>query len=447
MRSSTDPGVFIKSRMPSLDFFKPPNDANEEVDDDIPAMESVLYVHVVTRRSSHRKAKDKPTAKPPQVTDAPRTAPTTERGVETVDAAAESADKPSSVSERKKIPANTEAKATSLVRASRINAGTRTSKWEDTSFMPLPADQEEDDDDAEDLIADARDAIVAGRLERNPDDDVEPAEAKEVLPTPLTQDEILEEQKNDEFCQTIAATQMSRTDSCFFENDDGVLCRRHPRDPDLVQVVLPSTLRHRVLRLAHYHLLAGHPGQSRLHKRLRRTYYWPQMAADTATTVRECVSCSKNRIRLIKQVNPMRLFPPSEPLESVAMDILGPLPKSKSGSQFILVITDRFSKLTQVVPLRRIKAYDVALAFVEEWVFKCGPPKTLLSDNGSHFVSLFFQQVCQVMSVNNRFRTTYHPQTNGQAERFNRSLTAMLRCYIEHHPADWCQYFRPLCYA
>ena len=94
-----------------------------------------------------------------------------------------------------------------------------------------------------------------------------------------------------------------------------------------------------------------------------------------------------------------------------------------------------------------MRAYDVAVAFVNEWVFKYGPPRTLLSHNGSQFVSLFFQRVCQVISIMSSFTTTYHPQTNGQAERFNRSLLAMLRCYVEDHPADWCRYARALCFA
>ena len=51
------------------------------------------------------------------------------------------------------------------------------------------------------------------------------------------------------------------------------------------------------------------------------------------------------------------------------------------------------------------------------------------------------------MSIDNAFTTTYHPQTNGQAERFNRSLTAMLRCYVEDHPVEWPRYVRALCYA
>ena len=141
------------------------------------------------------------------------------------------------------------------------------------------------------------------------------------------------------------------------------------------------------------------------------------------------------------------LFPATTPLECVAIDILGPLPKSKDGYRFILVVTDRFTKLTYAFPLRHIKADDIAQMFVNEWVFKYGPPSELVSDNGSQFVSTLSQEVCTELSIENAFTTTYHPQTNGQAERFNRSLAAMLRCYVEDHPTEWPKYVRALCYA
>ena len=61
----------------------------------------------------------------------------------------------------------------------------------------------------------------------------------------------------------------------------------------------------------------------------------------------------------------------------------------------MLVISDRFTKLTQVVPLKHITAYDVAVAFLEHWVFKYGAPATLLSDNRSQFVFALLQTSVQ----------------------------------------------------
>ena len=71
---------------------------------------------------------------------------------------------------------------------------------------------------------------------------------------------------------------------------------------------------------------------------------------------------------------PPQTFPATKPLVSFCIDILGQLTKSKRKYIFLLVITDRFTKLTRVVPLRKITACNVAVAFVEHWVFSYVPP-------------------------------------------------------------------------
>lgn len=66
----------------------------------------------------------------------------------------------------------------------------------------------------------------------------------------------------------------------------------------------------------------------------------------------------------------MRLLPAKKLLESFAVDLLGPLPKTKAGSRFILVMVDPFTKLTQVVPLKRTLGLDVAKRFSSHWIFE-----------------------------------------------------------------------------
>ena len=193
------------------------------------------------------------------------------------------------------------------------------------------------------------------------------------LPAPPTNVETLEEQRGDAFCLQVLAEQDSRHQH-FHEGPDGILRRRHPVLPDLVQIMLPKVLRPTVLRLCHYSLLAGHPGLNRMYYHIRRIYYWPHMAAEVAATVRYCAPCARNRVKLRKHKNHLKLFPTEELLQAISMDILGPLPRTGRGKRFLLFITDRFSKLTAVVPLRTTNAYSVAIAFCEAWILKYGPP-------------------------------------------------------------------------
>lgn len=76
-------------------------------------------------------------------------------------------------------------------------------------------------------------------------------------------------------------------------------------------------------------------------------------------------------------------------MEFVAKDILGPLSKTKSGNKYKEVMTDRYSKLTRVIPTKRKTATDVVLIFVDHWVIPYGIPRWLLTDNGPKFVQNF----------------------------------------------------------
>ena len=214
-----------------------------------------------------------------------------------------------------------------------------------------------------------------------------------------------------------------------------------------MKIVFPKTLRARLSSLTHDPVVAGHPGQNRMYYVLRRTYYWPQMAVDVAVTVRNCGNCATTRVRLRKTLNRLKLFPATAPLESICIDILRPLPKSKKGRKYLLLITDRFAKLTQVVALRSFTAYVVAVAFCEASVFKYGVPKPLLSDNGPQFSARFFRSICRVFGVTNLFTSAYHPQTNGRTETYNRTIVAMLRNYVNAHQNDWDVYVGALTYA
>jgi transposase InsO family protein len=100
-------------------------------------------------------------------------------------------------------------------------------------------------------------------------------------------------------------------------------------------------------------------------------------------------------------------------------------------------MVDRFSKLTRTVPLRTIVATEVATIFVHELYCVYGAPVILLTDNGTRFVSKFFQTVCRLLGVKQVFTTAYNPQTNGQCERFNRTILSAISHYISDNQDNW----------
>ena len=271
---------------------------------------------------------------------------------------------------------------------------------------------------------------------------------RDIMHSPISIDEMLSEQAADEYCQW-ARREMDRDTqgkSPFAINQHGVLTRKSTLDGSL-QIVVPSSLRQRLLEIAHCAPTSGHPGRAKLYQTMRRVFYWPSMTVDIHHLVENCAPCAKNRMKEQKNVYPMRLFTATKPLEYIAMDILGPLPRTRHGMRFILVITDRFTKLTKTVALRTITSLAVAKAFCKSWVFNHGIPKVLLTDNGTQFTASFFRNVCRILGIHKVFTAEYHPQTNGQAERFNRTIVAAIRNYVSDSQRDWDEWLEPLTYA
>jgi len=231
-----------------------------------------------------------------------------------------------------------------------------------------------------------------------------------------------------------------------FKVQDGLLCRTSPID-SCVQVVVPRSLINRLLYLSHDPVLQGHPGITRMYDTLRQHFYWPLMYGDIEYYVATCRSCAKTRGTIRQHQAKLQLFRPNGPLEDVAVDLLGPLPRTKNHKRFILVINDRYTKTARAIPMEKTTAPHVAAAFLNNWVFPYGIPKSILSDNGPQFISEFFEYVLAVLGVKRIGITAYHPETNGQTERYNKTLAARLRHYINEHQTNWDTFVQPLTYA
>jgi hypothetical protein len=109
------------------------------------------------------------------------------------------------------------------------------------------------------------------------------------------------------------------------------------------------------------------------------------MAEDVYETLRQCDACARNRISERRHTTVLQVFPANGPLESLAMDIHGPLPRTKDGNRFLFLMADPYTKVTRTVPLRTVTALSVARAFVDQWVYVYGPSISLLTDNGPQF--------------------------------------------------------------
>ena len=277
---------------------------------------------------------------------------------------------------------------------------------------------------------DLQDASVGS----NPDPACEAEETRDL--SPISIEQFVEAQAMDNYCQQVRKEVDLGTSKLFQINKPGLLVRIAPLDRT-AEVVVPASLRAKVLNLCHYPRLLGHPVGTRMYQTLRQTFHWPSMSMDVYACVRACPPCARERMCLRKHSSFLKLFLPTRPLEFVAIDILGPLARTTQGNRFLLVISNRFLKLTKMVPPKRITAYTIARAFRDQWIFVCIAPVYFLSENGRQFTAKFFQEVYTKLGIQNLFTTTYHPQTNGQVERLNRTILAGLRHFASEDQKHW----------
>ena len=114
------------------------------------------------------------------------------------------------------------------------------------------------------------------------------------------------------------------------------------------------------------------------------------------------------------------------------MDFVTGLPWSQ-GCDSIWVVCDRLTKQRHLVPCRSdVDAKDLADLFIR-WVFRLhGLPGTITSDRGPQFASHFWSQLCSRLGIARRLSTAFHPQTDGQTERFNAVMEQYLRSYVNY---------------
>ena len=118
------------------------------------------------------------------------------------------------------------------------------------------------------------------------------------------------------------------------------------------------------------------------------------------------------------------------------MDICGPYPVSNRGNRYILVITDHFTKWVEAYAIPNQEAVTVAFCF-ETFINTFGYPDIILTDQGRNFESALIKEMCARLKIDKRTTSAYHPQCNGQTERFNRTMNAMLAQYVSVNQNDW----------
>ncbi|MBW0498495.1 hypothetical protein O181_038210 [Austropuccinia psidii MF-1] len=206
------------------------------------------------------------------------------------------------------------------------------------------------------------------------------------------------------------------------------------------RVVIPRNeeIQLNILQRRHDSPLAGHPGQEKTLKLIKRDFYWASMNQFIKDYVSPCQKCSrKMNIHHMKfgLLKPLQI--PSGPWTSSSMDLITQLPLSKNFYSALLVV-DRFSKMAIFIPAYgTIASLELAKIFISHVFSKHGLPVSIVSDKGSLFLSLFWTNLCQQLKISRDLSTAFHPVTYGKTERVNQILEQDLQMYVSYHQDDW----------
>ena len=207
-------------------------------------------------------------------------------------------------------------------------------------------------------------------------------------------------------------------------------------------LVIPQSYRHRAMEGCHDQV--GHLGQDRVLDLLRDRFYWPGMHADVVSYINSCPRCLRRKSQQDKA--PLVNIETSQPLELVHLDYLKIEP-SKGNIENVLVITDHFTRYAQAFPSKTQTALATAKLLWNNFILHYGFPEKIITDQGRNFESELIGHLCQLAGVQKLRTSPYHPQTNGQCERFNGTLLNMLGTLTPEQKKDWKSHVPALVHA
>ncbi|KAH9792490.1 hypothetical protein KPL71_004147 [Citrus sinensis] len=190
-------------------------------------------------------------------------------------------------------------------------------------------------------------------------------------------------------------------------------------DPHLYKLCSDQVIRrcasereiHHILESYHAAAYRGHfGGHKTAVKVLQSGYYWPTIFKNAYEFVKCCNRCQRTGNITKRHEMPLTNILEVEVFDVWGIDFMGPFPPS-FGNLYILVAVD--------------------------YVSKFGTPRAIISDEGTHFCKKVFTAAMVKYGVRHKVATSYHPQSNGQAEMFNREIKKILEKVVNPTRKDW----------
>ena len=120
------------------------------------------------------------------------------------------------------------------------------------------------------------------------------------------------------------------------------------------QIVVPRVYHPEILNLAHETPMSGHLGVNKTYHKILNHFYWPGLKSDVSQFCKSCHTC---------QMVGKPAF--DEPFSRIIIDCVGPLPKTRSGHEYLVTIMCASTCFPEAIPLRNIKTKNIVRALVK----------------------------------------------------------------------------------
>ena len=101
------------------------------------------------------------------------------------------------------------------------------------------------------------------------------------------------------------------------------------------------------------------------------------------------------------------------------------------------MIANQFTKWLECFPIANQTAEVVFKVLVDNVFSRLGCPIELHTDQGKNMDGNLVRQLCDLLQIAKTRTTPYHPSSNGQVERYNRTILQTIRCFLKNKQQDW----------
>ena len=154
---------------------------------------------------------------------------------------------------------------------------------------------------------------------------------------------------------------------------------------------------------------------------MRKYYHWPGIKQDCSKYVLSCKTCQMVNLKSHRLIN--LSMPISRiPMETICMDLIGPLPETSSGNKFVLAAICLLTNYMFMVPIPNKTTQQVIQAYLNHIYAQFGGSRYILMDRGSEFTSQMMHQLASELGFVKIFTSPYTPRGNSIIERAHQLL-------------------------